>query len=280
MAFPRVLTFWMAATYAASLAMPYSLAPFRYQTLPIGEIRPSGWIRNQLELQAAGLPGHLFDFYRYVQRSLWYGGDFEYSDLHEAGPYWYRATVPLAYLLDDTRLKLQVNQFLDYVIEHQAADGWLGPETEAAQRGIWARLLLLQGMVTHAEADSSREEEIVGAMHRFVSLTHSMLQTDYTGYLPHDGDTFDPYGFGLARAHEYSTSLQWLLEKHPRRQERVIWEVMEMMWEGASYAGFDWRTFFVADTFPKGVSGSKAPKFEHGVNLAEGMQPSPRPSTS
>lgn len=108
-------------------------------------------MKDQLQLQAAGLSGNLFDFYRYVKDSLWVGGTEEYSELHEAGPYWYNAIVPLAYVLDDERLKGQANYFLDYVIDHQAEDGWLGPETTHATRGIWARCLLLQAMMVCIE---------------------------------------------------------------------------------------------------------------------------------
>jgi len=124
-----------------------SLAPYKYDLLPIGSINPQGWMKSQLELQADGLAGHLFDFYRYVNDSLWLGGAYEYSELHEAAPYWYNGIVPLAYTLNDERLVRQANYFLDYVLEHQADDGWLGPETTKATRGIWARCLLLQGMM-------------------------------------------------------------------------------------------------------------------------------------
>jgi hypothetical protein len=124
-----------------------SLVPYKYDLLPIGSISPQGWIRSQLELQANGLAGHLFDFYRYVNDSSWLGGAYEYSQLHEAAPYWYNGIVPLAYTLRDVRLVAQANDFLNYVLEHQADDGWLGPETTKATRGVWARCLLLQGMM-------------------------------------------------------------------------------------------------------------------------------------
>lgn len=129
------------------IILTYKVAPFTYDLLPIGEIKPQGWIKDQLVLQGAGLPGNLFTFYRYVKDSFWVGGSEEYSELHEAAPYWYNAIVPLAYVLDDKRLKDQANYFLKYVIDHQADDGWLGPETTHETRGIWARCLLLQGMM-------------------------------------------------------------------------------------------------------------------------------------
>jgi hypothetical protein len=118
-----------------------------YNLLPLGAIIPTGWMKDQLTLQANGLAGNLMNFYRYVSDSLWVGGAYEYSELHEAAPYLYNAIVPLAYSLKDQRLIDQANTFITYVIDHQADDGWLGPETMRVTRGIWARELLLQGMM-------------------------------------------------------------------------------------------------------------------------------------
>lgn len=124
-----------------------ALAPFKFEHYPLGSIRPEGWLRDQIQLSADGLGGHLFDFYRYVARSTWLGGDEEYSELNEAAPYWFNYIVPLAWTLDDERLKGQARHFLDYVLDNQADDGWLGPETTRQTRGIWARSLLAFGLI-------------------------------------------------------------------------------------------------------------------------------------
>lgn len=108
-----------------------SLAPFKYEAFPLGQIKASGWLQDQLSLSAAGLGGHLFDFYRYVQRSTWLGGEYEYSELHESAPYWFNYIVPLAWTLDDARLKEQARYFLDYTLEHQAAESRLGARRSA-----------------------------------------------------------------------------------------------------------------------------------------------------
>lgn len=125
------------------------MAPFKYSSFPLGSIKATGWLQDQLVLEANGLAGHLFEFYRYVANSTWVGGTYEYSELHESAPYWFNYIVPLAFTLDDPRLKNQAQQFLDYAIDHQAADGWLGPETTRQTRGIWARSLLFFALMVN-----------------------------------------------------------------------------------------------------------------------------------
>jgi len=110
-------------------------------------------------------------------------------------------------------------------------------------------------------------------MYKFIVLANSMLKNNYTGFIQQPGDDFDPWGFGLSRAHELSTSLQWLYETHPNGNEALIWETMNLMWSGAIVAKRDWTTFFVDGVFP--TEGTPAVEvvssFEHGVNMAEGM---------
>lgn len=251
------------------------LTPFMYEAFPLGSITATGWLHDQLSLSASGLGGNLFTFYRYVARSTWLGGTEEYSELHESAPYWFNYIVPLAWTLDDARLKAQANQFLDYLLEHQAADGWLGPETTRQTRGIWARSLLCFGLTQYAEANPSETDRVVDAMHRFVTLVHSMLQNNYTGLIENKtlGDDFDPYGFGLSRTHELPISLMWLYENYPRNNSQTIWETMELMFQGGKLGGRDWTTFFVNGVFPTlGTPNITTSGFTHGVNLAEGLR--------
>ncbi len=99
-----------------------------------------------MELMADGLAGHEFDFYSYVKHSAWTGGHHDYSDLHEAAPYWFNYIVPLAYGLNNPRLKDQVRQFVQFVVTAQSWDGWLGPELSDASRDLWARFPLMLGL--------------------------------------------------------------------------------------------------------------------------------------
>ena len=96
---------------------------------------------------ADGLAGHEWDFYRYTRHSSWTqggrGGGWEYSGLRESATYWFNYIVPLAYALDDARLKAQAAEFVEMVLSGQHEDGWLGPEKLPVERGLWARSFLI-----------------------------------------------------------------------------------------------------------------------------------------
>src|SRR5277367_4157578 len=174
-----------------------------------------GWLRDQFELMADGLPGRLQEFYRLVKESPWLGGDQEYSSLNEAFPYWFNGLVPLAYGLDDERLKTQVLDAAEYVISHQQDDGWLGPETDLRQRNFWARYPLFLGLaqLVEAEPKMTLTGTIIQAMHRFIDLMHDMLSNKHQGFVWKPGDLFDEQ-WGRSRAADMIVALQWLYEKH------------------------------------------------------------------
>ncbi|EXJ84286.1 hypothetical protein A1O3_04953 [Capronia epimyces CBS 606.96] len=200
-----------------------------------------------MELMTNGLPGHLHEFYRMVKDAPWLGGDQEYSWLNEAWPYSYNALVPLAWTADDARLKHHVLRVTDWVIAHQHADGWLGPEADLSRRNLWARYPLFLGFMQLVEAEPELGQTmILPAMHRFLSLMHEMLADHHQGYVWKPGDQFDEQ-WGRSRAADMVLALQWLYEKHPMGNEKIIHHCMVYMYEMA----YDWAYWFHEDQFLK-----------------------------
>src|SRR5258705_3405000 len=73
-----------------------------FYPLPLTSIRPKGWLKRQMEIQAAGLSGHLDEFWPDVgPESGWLGGN---GESWERGPYFLDGLVPLAYQLQDQKL--------------------------------------------------------------------------------------------------------------------------------------------------------------------------------
>ncbi|SDK22593.1 DUF1680 family protein [Catalinimonas alkaloidigena] len=100
-----------------------------YGEVPLGSIRPEGWLRDQLVIMRNGTTGHLDEVYGKVKDDNgWLGGK---GDGWEETPYWLDGAVPLAYLLDDKELQQKVKKYIDWTIDHQRPSGYFGPITPA-----------------------------------------------------------------------------------------------------------------------------------------------------
>ncbi|MBV8865811.1 MAG: glycoside hydrolase family 127 protein [Acidobacteriaceae bacterium] len=117
-----------------------------YNPLPLGSIEPRGWLRNQLEIQAAGLTGHLGEFWSDVgPNSGWLGGT---GEAWERGPYYLDGLLPLAYELNDPALIRKAKQWVDWTLTHQQADGEIGP---ASNDDWWPRMVMLKVLTQYEE---------------------------------------------------------------------------------------------------------------------------------
>ncbi len=134
-----------------------------YLELPLGTIKPRGWLLTQLESMKTGLTGHLDELYPEVvgDRNGWLGGD---GDGWERGPYWIDGLLPLAYILDNEALKSKVQPWIEWTLNNQQEDGYLGPipfEVEpkyehGVQRGQrkdwWPKMVMLKILQQHYNA--------------------------------------------------------------------------------------------------------------------------------
>ncbi len=102
------------------------LADKPYTELPLGTIEPRGWLRDELQRMAAGMTGHLDQWYPEVcgPRNAWLGGD---GDTWESGPYWIDGLYPLARLLGDEKLIAKAQPWIEWTLKNQRADGYIGP---------------------------------------------------------------------------------------------------------------------------------------------------------
>lgn len=113
----------------ASLNYVGSRAPLTespYLELPLGSIKPDSWLKEQLQRMATGMTGNLDSIYPEVvgPRNGWLGGD---GDGWERGPYWIDGLLPLAYILDDADLKAKAQKWVEWTINNQTEEGYIGP---------------------------------------------------------------------------------------------------------------------------------------------------------
>lgn len=131
---------------------PIDLAPPRHRPLSVGAIRPAGWLRRQLQIQADGLTGHLDEFWPDVGRSQWFGGD---AEGWERAPYWLDGAIPLAWQLGNAGMQARIGGYVDHIVTHQRADGWFSPYPEdavAKRYDMWAILLANKVLAQYHDA--------------------------------------------------------------------------------------------------------------------------------
>lgn len=99
-----------------------------YEELPLGAIKPKGWLLHQLQIMRDGSTGHLDEVYDKIKNDNgWLGGK---GDNWEETPYWLDGATPLAYLLDDKELKEKVLKYINWTIDNQRPSGYFGPITK------------------------------------------------------------------------------------------------------------------------------------------------------
>ncbi len=202
------------------------LTPRLFDPLPLGAVLPTGWLRDQLRVQAEGLSGHLDEFWPSVADSRWIGGRCEGW---ERGPYWLDGLVPLAVQLGDARLMGKAQSWIDYILEHQHADGWLGPKTDPHEGtgevalDPWPQFVLFKAFTQWQEATG--DARIIPAMQRSLHRMETLLMEKPLR------------SWGKMRWADLVLSIHWLYE-------RTSEEWLLSLAAQAHAQGFDWRKYF------------------------------------
>lgn len=135
-----------------------------YKELPLGAIKPQGWLREMLVRQKNGATGNLDKLYPIVmnERNGWLGGD---GDQWERGPYWIDGLLPLAYLLDDKALIAKTKPWVEWAIKSQQPDGYFGPTKDYSyERGMqrdnsrdwWPKMVMLKVLKQYYSATGDK----------------------------------------------------------------------------------------------------------------------------
>ena len=150
-----------------------SRAPLRqnpYTELPLGAIKPQGWLKEMLVRQKNGATGNLDSLYPLVMnhRNGWLGGD---GDQWERGPYWIDGLLPLAYILDDKALIAKTKPWIEWAINSQQPDGYFGPSKDySAEPGLqrdnsrdwWPKMVMLKILKQYYSA--THDQRVIALM--------------------------------------------------------------------------------------------------------------------
>ena len=143
-----------------------AVAPLRQQCLmklPVGSIRPAGWVGRYLELQRDGLTGHLGEISAWLDKDnnawLTNGGDHGWEEV----PYWLKGYSDLAYILGDKKMLAETKTWLEAIFKSQREDGSFGPVNMRGDKPeLWAQMIVLSLLQTYYEY--SGDERVIKLM--------------------------------------------------------------------------------------------------------------------
>ena len=198
------------------------LADAKFQPFETTAISPKGWLAAQLRTQADGLGGHLDEFWPDIKDSGWIGGK---AEGWERMPYWLDGVIPLAWILDDARLKERITGYVDTIIAHQRQSGGLGPlvQDHPAASDQWSLALALKMLVVYH--DATGDDRIPGVVERALRGLDRKL------------DRFPLIRWGKFRWFEFLVGIWWLYD---RTGEPWLVDLAVKL----QAQGFDWVTFF------------------------------------
>jgi hypothetical protein len=147
---PQVLV----AEATSPTARPYA----EMRTLPLGAVKPEGWLRLHLEGQAK-LASALPDIsYPFLNGTFWEGEENSAAwYTWEQRAYWIDGAVRLALILGDDKLLAKSKASLDYTLNHASSNGFLGPKflefgDDNGGLNRWPNNVLNRGFMALADA--------------------------------------------------------------------------------------------------------------------------------
>lgn len=225
-----------------------------FESLPLGSVKPAGWLLDQLRIQAEGLTGHLEEHWPDVgPDNGWLGGQ---GESWERGPYYVDGLVPLAYLLEDEGLIAKAQRWIEWTLGSQCEDGFFGPKMIATvnndvdkRQDWWHLTIMIKALLQYAEATG--DERVEPFLARFF------------GYMGKVIDEQPLRGWAEARGADLMLGIHWL---HRRRPDPALIVLAQKVAEQTT----DWTSIF--RNFPFWRKVESWDWRTHVVNVAMGLK--------
>ncbi|HEY3414897.1 MAG TPA: beta-L-arabinofuranosidase domain-containing protein [Armatimonadota bacterium] len=208
------------------------LAPKPLLKLPIGSIRPEGWLRTQLIMEANGFTGRLTEVSPWCkfQGNAWVTPGGVGANGWEEVPYWLKGFGDLGYVLGDKRIIAETKKWLDGVISTQEPDGYFGSHDDKVKPDLWPNMPMLDALQSYYEFTG--DERVIKLMTRYFRYELSLPGDILPGYWDkmRGGDNTDSIYWLYNRTGE-----AWLLDAAKKVHECTAkWSDKVVNWHGVN----------------------------------------------
>ncbi len=157
-----------AATNAHYISNRAPLKPSALIKLPVGSVKPEGFLKEYLVRQKNGLTGHLGEISAWLQKedNAWLSKDGEGDWGWEEVPYWLKGYANIGYLLEDQQMIEEAKVWLEGTMNSQRADGNFGPKHfDGENQDFWANMIMLYCLQSYYEY--SQDERVLDLMTKY-----------------------------------------------------------------------------------------------------------------
>lgn len=158
------------------------LLPLHFIKLPVGDVKPKGWLLRYLELQKEGLTGQLGEISAWLdkQNNAWLGTGDDYG--WEEVPYWLKGYGNIGYILGDKKMIEDTKVWLEAVFKSQREDGYYGPYIERnGKPDLWGNMIMNWCLQSYYEYSS--EPRVIELMTNYfkwqLDLSDDLFLKDY-----------------------------------------------------------------------------------------------------
>jgi uncharacterized protein len=140
-----------------------------FTELPVGAVRPEGWLLKQLQKQADGVTSHLQHLYAPFTSSAWLSDEPDPKGSWwpwEVRGYWCDGTLRCGLLLQNQKLIDAASRPIEYTFSHPASDGYLGPSSlrAAGDANRWPHAVFFRAAM--AWHDTTQDPAIIAGLRR------------------------------------------------------------------------------------------------------------------
>ncbi|MBI9017562.1 MAG: glycoside hydrolase family 127 protein [Phycisphaerae bacterium] len=164
------------------------LTPSALVKLPVGSIKPAGWLGEYLIRQKNGLTGNLGKISAWLQKddNAWLSKDGKGKWGWEELPYWLKGYGNIGYILNDADMIAETKIWIEGTLASQRPDGDFGPDHrfEDGSRDYWANMVMLFCLQSYYEY--SQDQRVLDLMTKY--FKYQMTVPDdkmLTGYWQH-----------------------------------------------------------------------------------------------
>lgn len=156
------------------------LQPQYFTKLPVGSVKPGGWLLKNLQLQRAGLTGNLGEISIWLSKkdNAWLTKDGKGKYGWEELPYWLKGYADIGYVLNDPKMIKEARFWIEAVLNNQRPNGDFGPDVlKKGKRDLWTNMPMLWCLQSYYEY--SNDKRVLTFMTKYFKWELSVPDEDF-----------------------------------------------------------------------------------------------------